>query len=436
MSALPADYLTTLSQINNVLHLLAAFGLESEAASLAPMLQKSPGGAGRSAGDAAQDPGGPLSTEIRTENEASTTLDTALRNIRTVLDGVRIEEIARQDCLKPWLARVFQLENRAEIAARLLGCNAAHMVLRSLDWKDPVQAHLIPYVCDQIACPACSRRKSVEYYSRIMLQHGPRIDRQPDTYPLRWIVLDIENPAWGSLAPALDDFQHAWRAMRRSNHALWSDNVRGYLFNFEVTCNRKRRSWHPHLHLLYSGNYIPAAVLQRAWRRRLGGRGRIGRATIGSCYAMGPDGHKHLLVDGAGSSRDVKACVYEAAKYTFKPFECRDIPGSVLVELRDALYNRRLRGTAGDLATSKPKAKTRFRNLGGLKTMLKDYTSPYYASPGFSAHVMHAAARDVHRWFLLVRTYSLFFDYQNNMTWEHDRAKMSPELSPLEGNSS
>lgn len=45
----------------------------------------------------------------------------------------------------------------------------------------------------------------------------------------------------------------------------WGDNVTGGAAFLEVTLNKHTNRWHPHLHPLVQGNYLPQSVLSRKW---------------------------------------------------------------------------------------------------------------------------------------------------------------------------
>jgi len=436
MSPSSADYLATLSQVNNILRLLAAFGLADQAALLRPMLQKPAAGGGRPAGDADTSRIPDTFVSSSPPGDALTYLDTVLSNIRRTFPDEIIAEMARHDSTKARLLSVFSGTNCPGVAKRIAGCQQAFMVLQALSPQDAAQAHLIPYVCNQRPCPACSRRRSHELFARVMDEVGPRILSQPDEYSLRWLTLTMVSPPWGSLAPALDDLLRAWRALRETNHLFWQEAVDGYLFNVEITCNRKTRTWHPHIHVVYSGRFMPQTKLNSRWRRRLASSDRHGNAHIGACYVLDLKRKRRTPAPDAWTAEDLVGCLREVTKYTLKPFESLDVPAVAILELHHALLNRRLVGAGGILATSPTTGPTRWRNLKGLGRMVDDRESLYWTSTKFSAQLLDAALRDDRRWLRLVQNYSHFWHLQNGFSQDPDQAKVSPELPPLEQDSS
>jgi len=385
-------FLRDLSEVQGVTHLLSAFHLEPEAVSIRPWLQKSP----------AALPPEPLPSY----------LDKVLSNIRSILHPTLISEMAHHDQIRSRLAVIFKRSNRPQVAKRIQGCRQSHMALRALARSDFQRAHIIPYACNQRSCPACSRQRSHTLFNRIMDHVGPRIEHQPDEYSLRWITFTLRSPRWGSLAPALDALSAAWRAMRRPSHDLWTEAVDGYLFNTEITCNIKARTWHPHLHVVYTGRYLPQRSLDRAWDRRLASRGFHGNAQIGACYVRDSSGSRRTPADDAWSAADVVGCLREVSKYVLKPFETDAVPDSAILELHDELRNRRLTGAGGILATSPPSPEPRWKNVGGIARQLHNRDSLFWTSDSFSSDLIAAATRDQSRWLRLVRSYPHFWRLQ------------------------
>lgn len=71
------------------------------------------------------------------------------------------------------------------------------------------------------------------------------------------------------LADQIDALYDAYRLLRKTR--LWSRSVDAAAAMLEVTRNKATGRWHPHLHVLASGRFIPHAELRRAWTRCSGG---------------------------------------------------------------------------------------------------------------------------------------------------------------------
>ncbi len=68
-----------------------------------------------------------------------------------------------------------------------------------------------------------------------------------------------------SLETALDHLSKSFVRLRHS--PLWASTQKGGAAFIEVTWNPHLARWHPHLHILSQGNYIPKAKLLDAWRK-------------------------------------------------------------------------------------------------------------------------------------------------------------------------
>lgn len=70
------------------------------------------------------------------------------------------------------------------------------------------------------------------------------------------------------LAQQLDRLYAAFARLRRI--ALWRATIRGGAAVLELTWSAKRGLWHPHLHILAEGSWIPHGDLRSAWHRITG----------------------------------------------------------------------------------------------------------------------------------------------------------------------
>lgn len=88
----------------------------------------------------------------------------------------------------------------------------------------------------------------------------------------RYLVLTVENCALEELRRGIDDLFAAFERLRHSH--LWT-SVRGALAVLEVTFNESAVTWHPHLNIIFEGEYISKSELDAVWFRATRGRGRI-----------------------------------------------------------------------------------------------------------------------------------------------------------------
>jgi len=171
---------------------------------------------------------------------------------------------------------------------------------------------------------------------------------------------------------------------------MWKRDVTGYLWNLEITYNAKSKTWHPHIHIVYDGAYIHWSTLVPIWKRYASNRDLIGNANVGSCYLLRPvfqpspgeieigispslERERVSLTKETAKPSELAQVLKEVTKYSMKPFHLKSTPGGAILELTDALHNKRLFGSSGtlDLPPADPGEKS-FRILGGLQKVLSD----------------------------------------------------------------
>jgi hypothetical protein len=84
---------------------------------------------------------------------------------------------------------------------------------------------------------------------------------------LRLVTLTLSG-AGESLADLLDRLYRHFKALR--NTELWEKTVDGGCAFLEVKWNQKAKRWHPHLHLILEGRFLPQADLSNTWRALTG----------------------------------------------------------------------------------------------------------------------------------------------------------------------
>ena len=112
--------------------------------------------------------------------------------------------------------------------------------------------------------------------------------------PVRFITLTLKHRD-EPLAAQLDRLIGAFVRLRQRK--FWKTNVVGGAAFLEVTLS-VREQWHPHLHVLAHGKYVPYAVLRHEW------------------YAVTADSY---VVDVRCAKNDAEVVAY-VAKYASKPF--------------------------------------------------------------------------------------------------------------------
>lgn len=178
--------------------------------------------------------------------------------------------------------------------------------------------------CSVRLCPHCSHRKVKKVGSKVQAFTVGKEN-------LRYIVLAESNSA--NLDEGIKSLYAAWDRLRRS--VFWKRYVSGSIAVLEVTWSTKRNDWHPHLNVLFEGEYIPFEALNQRWQKATEGRGRTSRIQKAN-----------------------EGTVFELIKYTLKVAEYKDTSDgrvlellfedpSVLDEFLSAIYGLRVIRTYG-----------------------------------------------------------------------------------------
>lgn len=110
--------------------------------------------------------------------------------------------------------------------------------------------------CGSKLCPFCSNARSAHTRDDLIpliLKHGCQ----------RMMVLTLRS----SNLPLADQIVTLLAAFKRLRHRkLWRDKITGGIRVIEITMNEKTRQWHPHIHLLFRGQYIHQPLVKALWK--------------------------------------------------------------------------------------------------------------------------------------------------------------------------
>ncbi len=109
--------------------------------------------------------------------------------------------------------------------------------------------------CKDRMCTPCANTRAARISAAVM-------QRVADTQPL-FITLTLcgKNEPLSGL---VDRLYKSFKALRLM--PLWADAIRGGVAFLEVKHNTKAGRWHPHLHILADGKYVPKGELSDVWR--------------------------------------------------------------------------------------------------------------------------------------------------------------------------
>lgn len=173
------------------------------------------------------------------------------------------------------------LEAGRAVLDRFDGCGSAAWVLQDKD--DPNNHRLATNRCRHRWCEACAgdRRRVI---TRNLATRLPTDD-------LRLLTLTLKSTP-GDLHTQLDRLYDCFRQFRR--HRDIRDRMTGGIYFLELTFNDRTEMWHPHLHVLFAGSYLPHAIAKQTWLDLTGDsfivdvrqlRDRRGAATYVAKYA-------------------------------------------------------------------------------------------------------------------------------------------------------
>lgn len=217
-----------------------------------------------------------------------------------------------------------------EQAEKVLFCGTQFTMIE----EDGTQKISSANFCRIRLCPMCQRRKSLKTYSDIC--------RLVEALPGRtWVhmVLTLKNVTSGKLQSTITKLFESSTKLLRKNKAV-KNAFNGALRCLEVTYNSAEGTYHPHLHILLTGD----KSLNNNSRKRISRKqlAEFWKDAAGLDYV--PQVHLDYTVDSG--------VVAEIAKYCVKPleFEADDFTRAiVLTDLYSALYNRRLIQTYGEI---------------------------------------------------------------------------------------
>lgn len=169
--------------------------------------------------------------------------------------------------------------------------------------------------CRDRFCVPCARERSGIIQSNLADFLQLRVTRL--------VTLTLRH-APGPLKPQIDRLEKAFKQLRKSH--IWRQRVKGGAAFFECKRDRTNTHWHPHLHVLTEGKFIPQDELSVAWQ---------------TITTDSPIVDVRLI-------RDNVTGVRELAKYATKPFS-HDVvhDPEQLIECVQALKHRKILYTFG-----------------------------------------------------------------------------------------
>lgn len=203
---------------------------------------------------------------------------------------------------------------------RILWCNASPVLYAT----NAGQVRVGSKYCRDRLCPLCNGRRADEVTRKILAM----VATAPTT---RFLTLTIQSSD-SSLAEQLDELIGSWRRLRQRQS--WKNHIRSAVGTVEVTWNDERKQWHPHLHILFDGEYWPQPEIADEWAQ----------ASKGS-----------RIVD-VRAVHDREKTIRYIAKYAAKPAKMHKLPSEQIKEWSHTVHRRRMVIAVGKWAKFKPHA--------------------------------------------------------------------------------
>jgi hypothetical protein len=121
---------------------------------------------------------------------------------------------------------------------------------------DPNRFRLRCNHCHDRMCQPCAAARAFRVRTYLMRHIAGR--------RCRFVTLTLCGRKGDKLVDLVDRLYKHFRALRL--HPTWADNVDGGAAFLEIKYSAKARRWHPHLHIICEGKFLPQGELSTAWR--------------------------------------------------------------------------------------------------------------------------------------------------------------------------
>lgn len=198
------------------------------------------------------------------------------------------------------------------IAAKLNDCVRSPVII-----TDSIESRvgISEMRCKHRLCPRCNRSR--------LLRIRERLEQITATFDAcRMLTLTLKH----SNAPLADQIRHLRDSFGRlRRRKCLAGMITGGVYSIEIVFNNATNQWHPHLHAIIDGTFIPHAVLKREWIACSDGSSIVDiRAAINRSVVLG-----YIL------------------KYVSKGIDASKFPTAALAEYVPAVNALRLVGTFG-----------------------------------------------------------------------------------------
>ncbi len=222
----------------------------------------------------------------------------------------------------------------------LLNCRTAAYFARN---SETGQVRVISSNCNLRWCPLCAKAKQA------FMTHAISDYLCKFQYP-KMLTLTLKHDST-PLSEQITRLYTCFQLLKKTS--LLKNTVKGGFWFFHIKRNKADSEWHPHLHLLITGSFIPKNALSKRWLKI------TGDSPVADIRVV--------------KSRDSAA--RHTARYAAKPANVAGLSTANILELITALHGRRIVGAWGNaksvsLRKSKEKPVGEWVNVGSWSTVL------------------------------------------------------------------
>jgi hypothetical protein len=226
--------------------------------------------------------------------------------------------------------------------------------------KETGKVHVASNSCRLRWCPICAKSRSA-YITRSVRSWLSKVRTA------RFLTLTLKHsnaPLATQITKLYDDF----RKLRR--HKQFRKYCHSGVWFFQVKLSKDGEQWHPHLHCVILGKYIPHDWLSKLWLR-------ITKSSN--------------IIDIRLVKNHDKMASY-VARYSARPADLSSFPPFLQMEMFKAMHGRRLCGSwgvSGGLSLSPPRKldESKFNNLGSFSKIMSLFESEPKAKEIFVAWI-------------------------------------------------
>lgn len=172
------------------------------------------------------------------------------------------QERLRSSCSTEWLAastlyRHLDKEEHRDRSWNLHECRTSAWFVRH---KETGHVSVIANHCGLRWCPLCAQARAnyIRHSVSEWLQHAD--------HP-KFLTMTLKH----SKEPLFDQVAKLYASFRKlRRHRGFNKRVTGGVWFFQICRNVQRAEWHPHLHCIITGEYIPYQYLRKLWKQITG----------------------------------------------------------------------------------------------------------------------------------------------------------------------